>query len=256
MSEVKLQAINSLEIIENENIKKISSTIVGSNELIKELRANIKLDNIWSTFYLIQIFAERIADSIIRRENECLKKNIKELEFIKKYVEKNRSTLNKKIEILKKLKNSGNCNTKDFEILIKILELLTFIRNRFLFHVTNYDEYSFIYGQEVKYKKEEHLIDDFKELKEKIDFVMEEFDQGTLEWWLLERYSTFLGSSIKNYKQLVDRQKNYNARRTRGKTTVDNTGIYAPLIEILSRISFIFILFFGKEDLNLFAVRA
>ncbi len=266
-TKVKVQLLTSLEVIEKENIKKISGTPTNIKELINELRANIEQDNAWSTFYLIQIFAERIVDFMILKENNLLKQNSDDFKTMEKKVKKNRLTLGPKIKYLEGLNNYCDSKSEDFEILIKILELLNFIRNRFMFHVTNYDEYSFIYSPDERYKKEKHLIKDFKELKRRIDNVLSEFHKETIEWWLLERYSASLAHSIKSYERLIETQKksieiyrqytedkrdSYGRKERRGKRSVDNTGIYEQLPRMLSRISFIFILFFGKNDLNLF----
>lgn len=265
---VNAQLLTSLEVIEKENIKKISGAPTNIKEIIKELRANIKQDNAWATFYLIQIFAERVADFIISGENDLVKQNPDFFKRIKKKVEGNWFTLGIKISCLEELNKSKNCKNKDLEILIKILKLLALIRNRFMFHVINYDEYSFIYEPDERYKKEEHFIEDLKELKENIDDVLVEFPEGTLERWLLNGESTSLKQSIKSYKRLVETQKKSielykqytedqgipyrgNERR-RGKRSVNNVGVYEQLPHMLSRISFIFILFFGKNDLNLF----
>lgn len=241
----------ALDIIENENIKKITNKPTNIKELLDELRLNIKSENHWATFYLIQIFSERVADFIIVNENDFFREkkipnsSKKGYFTIKEKIEDNFYFYNK-ILCLKELSKSSCRTTKDFETLIDILELLRFIRNKYMFHVTNYDEYSFIHQKKDMYKKEECFINNVSKLVEKLKLLMNDFNKNSYEWQLLERYSSHFESSINDYTRLIEISKKSNGQRT-----INNVGVNEVMPDLLSRVSYIFILFLGKNDLSL-----
>ncbi len=247
---IEKQLLISLDVIEKKNIYKITNKPTNINELLKELKANIKSKNHWATFYLIQILSERIADFMIIKEKDKIKsltikkKNKKNMTLKDLIIEDDLSFYNK-IFILEKIVDN---KSKDFRILLNIMKLLKFIRNKYMFHVTNYDEYSFIYKKDEMWEKEKHFINNLNDLVKKMITLMEDFDKKSYEWQLLERYSSSFKRSIENYKRSIDICKQKNGRRI-----IDNTGVYEPLPGMLSNISYVFILFLGKKNLKLFS---
>lgn len=242
----------ALNIIEEKNLKKITSKPTNLKKIIDELMTNIESENHWATFYLIQIFSERIADFIIVKEKDFFKtrkipNNSKKGYFTIKEKIKDNFCFGDKIRCLKELSNSSRHTTKDFEIFIDILELLRFIRNKYMFHVTNYDEYSFIYKKENMYKKEECFIKNFSGLVKKMKLLMNDFHGRSYEWHLLERYSSHFEYSIKDYNGYIEMSK-----KSKGRRMINNVGVYEVIPSILSRISYVSILFLGRKDLELF----
>jgi len=232
-----------LDIIEKKNIYKITNKPTNIKEILIELKANIKSKNHWATFYLVQILSERIADFMIITEKDFFKaKKISSSNgyfTIEKKIIDDKFCFADKINCLKELSSCNQYNTKDFETLIDILELLRFIRNKYMFHVTNYDEYSFIYNIRDMYKKDKSFYKNLSELVKRMKYLMNDFHKKSYEWQLLERYSSSFTRSINTNKQ-----KNV-------KRTTNYTGVYEPLPGMLSRISYVFILFLGRKNLKL-----
>jgi len=241
-----------LIFIEKKSIKKITGKPTNIKEILNELKENIESENHWATFYLVQIFSERITDFIIFSKKDYFKE--RKISFndgksnftIKKKVKNNRFSFGNKIRCLEELINSGCYTSKDFKTFLDVLKLLCFIRNRYMFHVTNYDEYSFIYEKKDMYKKEEHFIKNFKVLVERMKYLMNDFHGNSYEWHLLEENSFFLEHDIKSYEKHIERFKKSDGRRM-----INNVGVYEEIPSILSRISYVFILFLGRKNLNL-----
>ena len=249
---IRKQLLIALDIIEKENIKKITNKPTNIKEILIELRTNIESENHWATFYLIQIFSERIADFLLIKERDNLK-HIK-IEKGKKYftmeelVVKNRLSFNDKIFFLEKIIYIKYNEFKDFKIILNIMKLLCFIRNRYMFHMINYDEYSFIYKKNEIWKKEEHFIKNLEKLVLNMNDIMKDLRRNSYAWHLLERNSSFFKRSIEYYKKSIIVCKKKNGRRT-----IDNTCIYEQLPGVLSTISYVFILFLGRKNLKLFS---
>lgn len=226
------------------NVEKITSGYAFANidTLIKELENNIIIGNYFSTFYNVETLAERIFDLIIQKENDLLDEE--EREKIVEDMKKGKFTLQSKIDLVEKTIHKKH-QTEDMSILIKIVYLLQRMRNKFMFHIGNYDDYQFVFGDDTA-KKEEFLKN--KILKpvlteiEKVEAAVKGKLNERLAEYLLEWYHKYW-TKLCNF---------YEENKSDEKTPVLNIDIYQHFPQNFAELSYIFILFFGKPDLNLF----
>ncbi|RLF50998.1 MAG: hypothetical protein DRN11_03565 [Thermoplasmata archaeon] len=228
------------------NIEKITKgyAVANINSLIEELKNNILMRNYFSIFYNVETLAERILDLIIKKENDLIEKEIQH-EIIK-YIDDGYFTLQKKIELLEEIMHKKHA-TKDMKILIKIIKLLQRIRNKFMFHIVNFDDYQFVFGDDMG-KKEEFLQRKILEpIKSEIDNISDILEEGEFD----ER--KLVETLIKFYQKYLERlYEFYSKERSNKDVEIVNIDIYEHFPQNFAEISYIFILFFGKSNLNLF----
>jgi len=236
IKKVLLEHLNRLEY----NLKKIERhSVANVNSIINELKNNIIMENYYSIFYNVELLAERIVDLIIKKEKFHLTAKFEE---IKSKFEENRFTLDSKIKLLKILYEKFG--TDDIKIFVKIIELLQRMRNKFMFHIYNFDDYQFVFGPHIGMKEELLQNKIIKSVKEEIDAVLKLLEEGGIDKKIVKFYSKYFGGLIKYY----DREKSDEEKY------ILNVEIYDNLPRNFAEISYLFILFFGKENLNLFSI--
>jgi hypothetical protein len=242
-TKIKLKSIKNLNnILKN---KLISFTNKEEKYIIKELIQNLKFDNYRSSFYLTLILSEYIVDRIIIINKDKIKNN--NFRKIKKFInieeEKTFLSLGKKIDILKTiLPNKTNTS----QLFKNILELLNLIRNRYLFHFTDLDDYSFVIPENDLFKKEQKLQKHFIEIKKTIADIIKNYNLNNLELNLLiENAANFQDSTI-DYSRLINIQQ-----IPERKTRVNSKGLTSLLPKTLSKLSMIFLLFLNENNLKL-----
>jgi hypothetical protein len=225
--------IEHLHRIKNKNIKQICPySIANFDHLIDETENAIILGNYWSIFYCVELLAERTADIIIRENKEMVQD---EYEKIKNKLKEGKLSLELKIKLLNiifsEIKNS------DLKIFIAFLTLLQRIRNKFMFHINNYDDYSFVLDDGEKEELLRKLVSTIKEETDKVSKLLVD-DASSKK--ILDTYSA-------SFQNLIDL---FREMKPKEGTTVCNMIIYDDLPLFFAEISYGFILFFGKENFS------
>ena len=119
------------------------------------------------------------------------------------------------------------------------------MRNKFMFHIKNYDDFSFIFEENIS-EKEDLLCELFKSIKNEIDIVVKLLKKTSI----INKYSNLLNYYPRYFDECIDF---YKSKKWGDNATVDNSQIYNALPRYFAMIAAsYFLLFFGKEDLNLF----
>jgi hypothetical protein len=217
------------------NLKEIYSyDICGVRKLIEEIRINIIISSEWSSFYSLYCLMEKVLDILIIRENKLLNEYFP---FIKEQMQKGNFTIDKKIFIIKKL--NGKNFKPDLKALINFSELMQRIRNKFMFHLNNYEEYSFVFPDIGE--KEDMFVNNIKFIREAIESSVELLNERSVEKQILLYYSDVLNKITGFLSQNRSNQEVY----------VSNNTFYEELPEFFSQIACILIILLAKDDLNL-----
>jgi len=237
-SELRILLLEKLDVIRTKNIKKITPYDVrGLNTIVAEIKNNIITRSHWSVFYTIECLAERIIDTIIVRENKLL---MGEYGNIRKNIKSNHYTLGNKIVLLEKIYCEHK--TPDLNIMIKIIKLLQDVRNKYMFHLFDCDDYSFIYPVGETHEKEKEMMKLMTSVKDSVEEVRELFKEGILERHILDFY-------FKSWSNLIEV---YDISEYGPDVSVSNSAIYSMFPECFARFAYVLILFLGKDDLSLF----
>jgi len=243
-SDFRLQVLKKLGNFSVKNIKQITVyDITNLRNFVFEIKDNIITNSPFSIYFLINSLAERICDGIISYYGEEILKDKQEeiANLLKEESIGNYSMFNKIKYVKEIISKKGS---KDGKQLILYLELLKGIRNKFIFHFLDSDEYHFIYSDEEKSEKEENLILIFNKVLDRINSLLETIDstENELESHILENMKKNLGDVIK----LLDE---YIPKKGVGHCT---SNLYSDFSENFVYIAYSFILFLGRENLKLF----
>jgi len=191
----------------------------------------------WSVFYLVHSLSERIIDSIIVSRKEDLKADY---EKIQKKIESKHMDLGFKITLLEKLYE--HYKTDDLNLIISSAKLLKEIRNKFMFHPLDYDDYSFIYELDEISKKDDLVENLVRSIKETLDNLLALIKTAGLEKNILQYYSKSFGSLISLFSK----------NKSSSEVSVSYSNIFRDFPRYFTELSYVFILILGREDLNLF----
>lgn len=212
----------------------------GFPQITRELKGNIILNNQWAIFYLIFTLSERYTDYLITLNSKLFSKNsckdIKE-----KLDSKNRSLyidLEFKIGKLKHIRNQHK--SKYIHKFISLLYLYREIRNAFMFHFKNVDEYSFVYPKKNIHEKEESLKGELENIISTINDSIKQFKGNT-------NIIDILDTSKKRIDDII---RFYEKNQSDETYFLINDNIYQDLIKIFSEISYTFIYFLDSEEPN------
>lgn len=210
----------------------------GSLQIIQELKSNIILKNQWAIIYLIFTLSERYADYLISLNSRLISSN--DYDDIKEKLDsKNRSLiidLEYKIGKLKRIMNQRK--SKYIHKLISLLYLYKTIRNAFMFHFKNVDEYSFVYTKENINKKEESLKGELEKINSSINDSLKQFDGNDNIFSILDGCKNRIDSIMRFYEKNQSDENFF----------LINDRIYRDLIDIFSVISYTFIYFLDSEE--------
>jgi len=234
--------LEHLENTKNNIEKKITKgyAVANINSLIEELRNNIIMRNYFSIFYNVETLAERIVDLIIGKKKGSINEEI--CCKIREDMNNEGFTLQSKI---KRLKEVYDDETPDTKMLIKIIQLLQRIRNKFMYHIVNYDDYQFVFSDDIGKKDEFLQRKIIQPILEEIRAVKDIIKEISFENQLTKNLLDFYQKSWTKLSEFYEREKSSN------DSIILNIDIYEHLPQNFAEISYIFILFFGKHDLRL-----
>lgn len=238
-AEFRKLLFKKLEIFTSKNIRQISAyTITNLDEIIREIKSNLVTNSHLSLYFLINSLAERICDGIIQHHNESLSE--KDRNHILSRIEVGKFSMKEKIIQLEKImKKKGS---EEGQELIGYLELLKEIRNKFMFHFLDNDEYFSFYPKEREDEKDKNLNRMFQGISEKIDSLLNLMKVKDDERRIIEVYK----KSIKNVIKLL-------GEITYSSDSHTSTSLfYRDFSKYFTHISYAFVLFLGRENLKLF----
>ncbi len=209
----------------------------GVDYLLSELQRNILLSNHWSVFYLTCMLSERYGDLLVFLHHKLLSEE--EIQSIKTKLDpsERRSYLNFDYTITRLGAINKILKSDYISQLIEYLRVFQKIRNKFMFHFKDVDEYAFVYSSEEIHQKEEYL----KDMLIKINGVLEPILQSTNDKHILELITDASGqidASIKLYDDSKDGTGSF----------LVNDLVYGDLVRSFSKISFAFIIFLGATE--------
>jgi len=241
--------INSLDNVEkrirtlSEICKKYNSNVVrippyGFIQISRELKRNIILHNYWSIFYLNFTLSERYADYFINLNSKLF--SPKDCADIKTKLDSKNRTLNMDFDFkIGKLKHINSQHQSTYILkLYTLLDLYRIIRNTFMFHFIDIDEYSFVYSGKDIQEKEKSLHGELVNLHSNINVVMRQFKDN-------QKIKNILQSSIQKIESIIEF---YSKNQSTEEYFLINDAIYNDLIRIFSVISYTFIFFLDTEQ--------
>jgi len=237
-AELRKLIFNRLKTFEYENIKQVSIyTITNLDKLISEIQQNLVTNSHFALYFLINSLAERICDGIIQNHKEPLDEKDKEHILLK--IKDGRFSMHEKIiKIEKILKEKGGSEGQEF---IGYLKLLHEIRNKFMFHFLDNDEYFSFYPKEREGEKDENLKEIFQIILGKIDYILSLINVMDEEKMVLEVYKKTIENVIKLLGEITYSPDSH--------TTTSN--FYRSFSEYFTHISYAFILFLGRDNLKI-----
>lgn len=239
-AEFRKLLFKKLEIFKSKNIRQISDyTITNLNTIIIEIKNNLITNSYLSLYFLINSLAERVCDGIIQHHNEPLSGKDKNNILLRIKVGKF-SMGEKIIQLEKIMKKKG---TKEGQELIAYLKLLKEIRNKFMFHFLDNDEYFSLYPKKREDEKDKNLKKIFQEILSKIHSLLSSMKVKDDERRIIEVYK----KSIENVIWLL-------GEITYSPNSHTSTSLfYRDFSKYFTHISYAFILFLGRENLKLFS---
>lgn len=239
-SEFRTLILNRFQKFGEKNIKRIIPyDITNLNEIISEIKNNIIVNSPLSICFLVNFLSERICDGIISLHGEGILDDEKN-EIAKKL--KNKYYMRDKISYVKKILSKKG--TKEGNQLIKYLELLKIVRNKFVFHFVDNDEYFFVYPDDRKGEKEGNLKSVFQEILNKILPLLEDLNKDKREMDeanILKVMNQNLGGVIKYLDGYAYKKE----------VSHDMGLLYRDFSENFVYIAYAFLLFLGRENLKI-----
>jgi hypothetical protein len=182
--------------------------------------------------------AERICDGIIQYHNNSLDE--RDREHIRSRIELGKFSMNEKITKVEKIiRNEGSDSGQEF---LNYLKLLNEIRNKFMFHFLDNDEYLFLYSEEKRAEKDQNLRKILQCILDKTNEVLGSLNAEDEEKRIIEVYAKTMEKVIK----LLD-EIDYPP-----DTHTSTSIFYRDFSEYFTYISYAFIFFLGRENLKLF----
>jgi len=238
-AEVRRLLFKRLKTFEVENIKQISSyTITNLDKIIGEIRHNLITNSHLALYFLINSLAERICDGIIQYHNEPLDERDKK--HIVSRIEVGKFFMEEKIvKVEKIMKNKG---TTEGQELVEYLKLLKEIRNTFMFHFLDNNEYLFLYPKEREEEKDKNLLQIFQKILDKSNNLLSLLKVKDEEKRLIEVYGRAMENVMGHLKNIT-----YSP-----DVSTNTSTFYRSFSEYFTHISYSFIFFIGRENLRLF----
>jgi hypothetical protein len=240
--------INSLDNVEkrirmlSDICKKYNSNVVrippyGFTQITRVLKRNIVLHNYWSIFDLNFTLSERFADYLINLNSKLF--TSKDCDDIKIKLDSKNRTLNMDFDFkIGKLKHINSQHQSTYiHRLITLLSLYRIIRNAFMFHFRNIDEYSFVYSDKEIQDKEKSLKGELENIHSNINNTMNQFKEN-------QNIKNILQGSIQKIESIIEF---YKMNQSNNEVFLINDAIYNDLIKIFSVISCTFIFFLDTE---------
>lgn len=209
------------------------STVPDLKAVIEELRKNILLEQYYSAFYCIQRFSEILTDRLL---SDYIKGYNQKSDKIIECMDRKVFTFNTKIGMLKHYLSKIE-DKDDLLLLIELLKLINTIRDTYMFHLNNFEEYWHIFLEE--HKKEEFLCRIFKDILDQINIVKQHSKKYENVSKILDYFKDSYERVLEMYKKIIE-----------DTTPCGNFVIYESFPKELYLLSFSLFKFLEKSELK------